>query len=110
MALRNNELAPETNDSMAGQSYLWPDGDDGHTRRRCDTGSEPKWTSAMRCSVKLLTAGILALSVGIFSAGVQATEACYKLNPFVDVLKLEFGPLTNGHRNVYGNWIAPGYY
>src|SRR4051794_13849816 len=62
----------------------------------------------MRCSVKLLTAGVLALSAGSFSAGAQATEVCFKLDPFIDVLRLEFGPLTHGHRNVYGNWIAPG--
>ena len=63
----------------------------------------------MRCSVKLL-AGVLALSAASFSTGVQAEEVCYKLDPFVDFLRLEFGAVTHGHRNVYGNWIAPGYY
>jgi hypothetical protein len=64
----------------------------------------------MRRSVKLLTAGILALSVGSFSTGAQASQSCFRLSPFTDYLKLEFGPLTNGHKNVYGNWIAPGSY
>jgi len=63
----------------------------------------------MRPSVKLLTAGILALSAGSFSTGAQA-ETCFKLNPFVDILRLVIGPATNGHRNVYGSWIAPGIY
>lgn len=64
----------------------------------------------MRCSVKILTAGILALSVGFFSTGAHAGQACFRLNPFTDYLKLELGPVTNGHRNVYGNWIGPGNY
>lgn len=65
--------------------------------------------NVMRSSVKLLSAGALALSVGGFSTDAQA-ETCFRLDPFIDVLKLEFGPTTSQHRNVYGNWVAPGLY
>lgn len=64
----------------------------------------------MRYSLALLTAGALALSAGTFSTGAQASEGCFKLTPFSDILKLEFGAVTNRHQNVYGNWIAPGSY
>jgi hypothetical protein len=57
----------------------------------------------MRCSVKLLTTSVLALSAGAFSSGAQADQVCYKLNPFIDILKLEVASAVNGHRNVYGN-------
>jgi hypothetical protein len=65
----------------------------------------------MRYSAKLLAAGVLALSAGSFSTGAQATEVCFKLDPFVDILRLE-SPFVSGanHVNVYGNWIAPGSY
>ena len=64
----------------------------------------------MRRSAKLFAAGVLALSAGSFSTDAQAIQKCYRLNPFVDYLKLEFDPVVNGHRNVYGNWVAPGSY
>jgi hypothetical protein len=59
--------------------------------------------------MKLLTAGVLALLTGSFSTGAQATEVCYRLDPFPDILQLEFGSVVNNHRNVYGIWIGPGY-
>ena len=64
----------------------------------------------MRRSAKLFAAGVLALLASSLSTGAQALEKCYRLNPFVDYLKLEFDPVVNGHRNVYGNWVAPGSY
>jgi hypothetical protein len=64
----------------------------------------------MRCSVNLLTAGVLVFSAGSFSTGAQAVEACFKLEPFTDILRLEFVPVTHRHQNVYGNWFAPGEY
>jgi len=64
----------------------------------------------MRCSVKLLTAGVLVLSAGSFSTSAQAGEVCFKLDPFIDYLKLWFDPVKAKHQNVYGNWIAPGVY
>lgn len=63
----------------------------------------------MRRSV-LFLGGVLVLSVVSVSTGAQAVERCYRLNPFIDHLKLEVGPIVNGHRNVYGNWIAVGSY
>jgi hypothetical protein len=74
-----------------------------------NVGSE-QWGSVMRYSVKLLTAGVLVVSAGGFSTGAQATEVCYRLDPFIDILRLELDPVKHGHRNVYGNWIAPGVY
>jgi hypothetical protein len=70
---------------------------------------QSQWRSVMRSSVKLLTASVLALSVGGFSTGAQAVEVCFKLDPFIDILRLEFDPVRHGHRNVYGNWIANSY-
>ena len=64
----------------------------------------------MRCSVKWLTVSFMSISVGGFSTVAEATQQCFRLDPFVDILKLEFAPVTNGHRNVYGNWIASGFY
>jgi hypothetical protein len=64
----------------------------------------------MRCFGKLLAAGVLALSAGSFSTGAQAAQVCFRLDSFPDTLRLEFGPLTDGHRNVYGTWGAPGDY
>src|SRR4051794_14299810 len=64
----------------------------------------------MQYPMKLLVAGALALSAGSFSTGAQAAQVCFQLNPFSDTLRLEFAPLTDGHRNVYGNWVVSGVY
>ena len=64
----------------------------------------------MQSCTKLLTAGVMMLSVASFSTGAEAAQVCYRLTPFSDYLKLEVGALVNGHRNVYGNWVGSGSY
>ena len=58
---------------------------------------------------------ITGIALGsVFMASTAATAApvprCYKLDPFIDVLRLVLGDVQSGQRAVWGNWIASGTY
>lgn len=61
---------------------------------------------------------VLTLSVllGLTVSAAQATETCYQLEPFSDILRFgtrNSGPLTppgRRHTLIHGNWIALGVY
>jgi len=64
----------------------------------------------MKKAIVLVTAPVLlALTVGVAQA-----EVCYKLSPFVDILRLsihsDVGASGDTHQAVFGNWIAHGSY
>jgi len=64
-------------------------------------------------SKKFVARSIAAASIALFAGSAYAApvQVCYKLNPFVDILKLvRSDPGPGGHRSLFGNWIASGLY
>lgn len=54
-----------------------------------------------------------ALAFVILNVAVAQAETCYRLTPFVDILRLNIetigGAVGSQHENVSGNWISGGY-
>lgn len=56
----------------------------------------------------------VALAGSVLLAGVARAETCYRLDPFIDILRLNVESLEDAgnrtHTFAYGNWIASGIY
>jgi hypothetical protein len=57
---------------------------------------------------------LAALVLFAWTATMVQAETCYRLEPFIDVLRLNVqileGPIGGEHQLAYGNWIASGFY
>ena len=57
---------------------------------------------------------LAALVLLAWTATMVQAETCYRLEPFIDVLRLNVqiieGPIRGEHHLVYGNWIASDFY
>lgn len=64
--------------------------------------------------MKKIVSAMTAIALTGLSAGAAQAEICYKLNPFIDVVRLTVlaSPelATFKHHLVYGSWIATGFY
>lgn len=64
--------------------------------------------------MKKLPAALGIFALAAIVPGVAQAEVCYKLNPFIDVIRLSVlvspESLSVKHQMLYGNWIATGAY
>ena len=59
----------------------------------------------MKRVIGLMAALVLVTLMGGLA---QAQQVCYKLNPFVDVIKLSYHTVGS-HTNLFGNWTTTSY-